>query len=61
MQTVFKLGYGLVVAIVSVLSQVAEDFGEIGMAPLFAAVAVGLALVLAAGSWSLGYRRPARE
>src|SRR3972149_3754671 len=36
--------------------QAAEDFGEIGMAPLFAVVAVGLAIVLAAGYWLLGTR-----
>ena len=36
--------------------QAAEDFGEIGMAPLFAVVAVGLGIVLAAGYWLLGMR-----
>jgi len=40
--------------------QAAEDFGEIGMAPLFAVVGVGLAIVLAAGYWLLG-TRPAGE
>src|SRR3990172_8161431 len=35
-------------------AQAAEDFGEIGMAPLFAVVAVGLAIVLAAGYRFLG-------
>ena len=39
-------------------AQAAEDFGEIGMAPLFAVVAVGLAVVLAAGYWFLGLARP---
>ncbi len=38
--------------------QAAEDFGEIGMAPLFAVVAVGLAVVLAAGYRFLGLVRP---
>ena len=41
-------------------AQAAEDFGEIGMAPLFAVVGVGLAIVLAAGYWLLG-TRPAGE
>ncbi len=36
--------------------QAAEDFGEIGMAPLFAVVAVGLAVLLAVGYWFLGTR-----
>jgi hypothetical protein len=36
--------------------QAAGDFDEIGMAPLFAVVAVGLGLVLAAGYWLLGGR-----
>ena len=40
--------------------QAAEDFGEIGMAPLFAVVGVGLAIVLTAGYWLLG-TRPAGE
>ena len=40
-------------------AQAAEDFGEIGMAPLFAVVAVGLAVVLATGYWFLGARQPA--
>jgi len=35
-------------------AQAAGDFGEIGMAPLFAVVAVGLAIVLAAGYRFLG-------
>ena len=35
-------------------AQAAEDFGEIGMAPLFAVVAVGLAIVLVAGYRFLG-------
>lgn len=39
--------------------QAAEEFGEIGEAPLFAAAAVGLAVVLAAGYWFLGTRQPA--
>ena len=39
-------------------AQAAEDFGEIGMAPLFAVVAVGLAIVLAAGYRFLGLVRP---
>lgn len=34
--------------------QAAEDFDEIGMAPLFIAVGVGLAIVLAAGYWLFG-------
>ncbi len=38
--------------------QSAEDFGEIGMAPLFATVAVGLAVVLAVGYRFLGLARP---
>jgi len=38
-------------------AQAAEDFGEIGMAPLFAVVAVGLAIVLAAGYRFLGLSR----
>ena len=42
-------------------AQAAEDFGEIGMAPLFAVVAVGLAIVLAAGYRFLGLARPADE
>ena len=40
-------------------AQAAEDFDEIGMAPLFAVVAVGLAIVLAAGYRFLGLVRPA--
>ncbi|MFQ6019906.1 MAG: hypothetical protein ACE5KW_04040 [Dehalococcoidia bacterium] len=39
-------------------AQAAEDFEEIGEAPLFAAAAVGLAVVLAAGYWFLGTRQP---
>jgi hypothetical protein len=39
-------------------AQAAEDFGEIGEAPLFAAAAVGLAIVLAVGYWFLGTRQP---
>ena len=35
-------------------AQAADDFGEIGMAPLFAVVAVGLAIVLAVGYRLLG-------
>jgi len=42
-------------------AQAAEDFGEIGMAPLFAVVAVGLAIVLAAGYRFAGLARPADE
>ena len=42
-------------------AQAAEDFGEIGMAPLFAVVAVGLAIVLAAGYRFLGSTRRADE
>ena len=38
-------------------AQAAEDFGEIGMAPLFAVVGVGLAIVLAAGYRFLGLSR----
>jgi len=37
--------------------QTAEDFGEIGMAPLFAVAVVGLAVVLAVGYWFLGLKR----
>ncbi len=37
-------------------AQAAEDFGEIGEAPLFAVVAVGLAVLLAAGYRFLGGR-----
>ncbi len=37
--------------------QVADEFDEIGEAPLFAAVGLGLAIVLAAGYWFLGGRR----
>ena len=36
--------------------QAADDLGEIGMAPLFAVVAVGLVIVLAGGYWYLGAR-----
>jgi hypothetical protein len=36
--------------------QADDDLGEIGMAPLFAVVAVGLAIVLAGGYWYLGAR-----
>ena len=39
-------------------AQAADDFGEIGMAPLFAVVGVGLAIVLAAGYRFLGLVRP---
>ena len=39
--------------------QAAGDFGEIGMAPLFAVVAIGLAAVLAAGYRFLGARAAA--
>ena len=42
-------------------AQAAGDFGEIGMAPLFAVVAVGLAIVLAAGYRFLGLARRADE
>ncbi len=38
--------------------QAAEDFGEIGEAPLFAVVAVGLVVVLAVGHRFLGLARP---
>src|SRR3990170_691787 len=38
-------------------AQAAEDFGEIGMAPLFVVVGVGLAIVLAAGYRFLGLSR----
>ena len=34
--------------------QAADDFDEIGMAPLFIAVGVGLAIVLAVGYWLFG-------
>ncbi len=36
--------------------EAAEDFDEIGTAPLFAVVGVGLAIVLAGGYWFLGTR-----
>lgn len=39
-------------------AQAGEDFGKIGMAPLFAVVAVGLGIVLVAGYWFLGIRPP---
>ena len=42
-------------------AQAAEDFGEIGMAPLFAVVGVGLVIVLAAGYRFLGLARPGDE
>ncbi len=35
----------------------AEDFDEIGAAPMFVAVAVGLAVILAGGYWFLGSRQ----
>jgi hypothetical protein len=41
--------------------QAAEDFGEIGEAPLFAVVAVGLVAVLAVGHRFLGLARPMRD
>lgn len=37
-------------------ARAAEDFGEIGEAPLFASITVGLAVVLAAGYWFIGPR-----
>ena len=37
------------------------DAGDIGEAPLFAAVAMGLAVVLATGYWFLGTRQPASQ
>ena len=37
--------------------QAAEDFGEIGMAPLFLVVAIALAVVMAAGYWFMGIPR----
>jgi hypothetical protein len=40
-------------------AQAGEDFGEIGMAPVFAVVAAGLAAVLAVGYRYLGLKRPA--
>jgi len=40
-------------------AQAGEDFGEIGMAPVFAVVAAGLAVVLAVGYRFLGLKRPA--
>ncbi len=46
-------GFGVVIF---AWAQAAEDFDEIGMAPLFAVVAVGLAVVLAVGYWFLGVR-----
>jgi lipopolysaccharide export LptBFGC system permease protein LptF len=39
--------------------QAADDFGEISMAPLFAVVAAGLAVVLAVGYWFLGLKHSA--
>lgn len=39
-------------------AQAVVDFGEIGMAPLFAVVAAGLAVVLAAGYRFLGLKQP---
>jgi len=39
--------------------QAAEDFNDTPMAPLFAVVAAGLAVVLAVGYWFLGLKRPA--
>ncbi len=39
-------------------AQAAPDFGEIGMAPLFVVVAIGLGIVLAAGHRFLGLREP---
>lgn len=39
-------------------AQAGEDFGEIGMAPVFAVVTVGLAVVLAVGYRFLGLKRP---
>ena len=41
--------------------QAADEFGEIGMAPLFAVVAVGLAIVLAVGYRFLGLSRQGDE
>ena len=38
--------------------QAAPDFGEIGLAPLFVVVAIGLGIVLAAGYRFLGPREP---
>ncbi len=68
MQTLFKLAYGLAVAILFVLfvilgtrtfyDEPAEDFGEMGTAPLFGVVAAGLAVILAAGCRFLGLVRP---
>ena len=48
-------GFGVVIF---AWAQAAEDFDEIGMAPLFAVVAIGLAVVLAVGYWLLGVRAP---
>ena len=39
-------------------AQAAPDFGEIGLAPLFVVVAIGLGIVLAAGYRFLGVREP---
>ncbi len=47
---------GLGVAIFA-WAQAAGDFDEIGMAPLFAVVGMGLAIVLAAGYWLLAVPR----
>ena len=39
-------------------AQAAEEFGEIGVAPVFVVVAIGLGIVLAAGYRFLGLREP---
>ena len=63
-QRVEALPLGLVLGGVCVVSfgwtqaATAEDSGEVGMAPVFAVVAAGLAIVLAAGYQFLGGRRP---
>ena len=49
-------GFGVVIF---AWAQAAGDFDEIGMAPLFIVVAIGLVVVLAAGYWFLGLPRPA--
>jgi len=51
-------GFGVVIF---AWAQAAGDFDEIGMAPLFAVVAVGLVIVLAAGYRFLGAALPAAD
>ena len=64
-QRIEALPLGLLVGGIGVVlfgwAHAAEEFGETGMAPLFAVVAVGLAIVLAAGYRFLGLARRADE